>query len=232
MKLVDRCALMRSQIHQRNNIRRAQKEAQSFTERAGELRAARETVGNALQRLVVLKAKGINVGKLPSPSTAMTILLECELMLSDNPTDSGKDYGRLKRSIEKLGKDLTEVATRATESLRRDLPSVDEAFLRQVEVIPGYATRVANVRQQRDGILNGNDPNGSAEALGQFLDRRQALRKLADDLSPDEFPKEVLEFFKAGRHGGAPLDKLTNTVREWLSERDLLKNIRVTVVTR
>ena len=89
------------------------------------------------------------------------------------------------------------------------------------------------IRQQRDALLNGNDPRLSAEALEQFLDHREALRKLADDLTPDEFPNEVLEFFKAGRHGGgAPLEKLTPSVRQWLSDRDLLKYVRVRVVVR
>ena len=43
---------------------------------------------------------------------------------------------------------------------------------------------------------------------------------------------EVLEFFRAGRQGGAPLEKLTASVRQWLADRDLLKSVRVTVVAR
>jgi len=232
MTLLDRCTNIRSQILKRNELRRAHKDAEAFRERAGELKVVREAVVDALERVAVLRAKGVILIKLPAPTTAVTVLQECQTKLAESPVESGKDYGRLKRSIDKLGKDLLAIAEKAIESVRRDLPSVEEAFLKQVEHIPGYAAQVASIRRQRDALLNGNDPGVSAEALEQFLDRREALRKLADDLKPDEFPNEVLEFFKAGRHGGAPLDKLTTTVHRWLSERDLLKNVRVTVVSR
>jgi hypothetical protein len=59
------------------------------------------------------------------------------------------------------------------------------------------------------------------------------VKTLADRLNPDEFPKEVREFFSAMRRGGAPLEKFTETVRQWLSDRDQLKNVRITLaVTR
>lgn len=232
MNLLERCTNIRAQILRRNDLRRAHKDAAAFRERASELRTGREAVAASLARVLVLRAKAVPVPKLPSPAIAKTVLEECRLKLSENPVESGRDYGRLKRSIDKLGKDLHGVTEKAIESVRRDLPSVEEAFLRQVEVIPGYETRVASIRQQRDALLNGHDPHTSAEALEQFLDRREALRKLADDLNPDEFPSEVLDFFKAGRHGGAPLEKLTATVRQWLADKDLLKSVRVTVVAR
>lgn len=233
MTLLDRCTNVRSQIIKRNELRRAHKDAEAFRERARELQLGRENVAAALDRVGVLRTKGVSLTKLPAPTTAITVLRECQTKLSENPGESGKDYGRLKRSVNKLGKDLLDIAHRAIESVRRDLPTVEEAFLKQVEVIPGYTTRVASIRQQRDAILSGNDPTASAEALEQFLDRREALRRLADDLKPDEFPNEVLEFFKAGRQGGgAPLEKLTANVRRWLADRDLLKHVRVQVVVR
>jgi hypothetical protein len=232
MTLLDRCANIRSQISRRNELRRAHKDAEAFRERAVELQGARDTVTGALARVVVLRTKGVTVGALPSASTALTVLGECQAKLAEAPTESGRDYGRLKRSVDKLGKEIYGVAADAIKSVQRDLPTIEEAFLKQVEGVPGYSNRVAAIRQQRDAILNGSDPNVSAEALAQFLDRREALRKLADELTPEEFPTEVLEFFKAGRHGGAPLEKLTTTVRQWLADRDLLKNVRVTVLAR
>jgi hypothetical protein len=232
MKLLVRCTTIQSDILKRNDLRRAHKDAEAFRERAGELRTIRDVLADALERVVVLKTKGLSVTKAPTPTTAIAVLGECQDTLSETPTESGKDYGRLKRSVDKLGRDLLSIADKAIESVRRDLPAVDEAFLKQVELIPGYAVRVATVRQQRDALLRGSDPRESAQALRQFLDRREALGKLADDLNPTEFPKEILEFFKAGRNGGAPLDKLTSTVREWLSERNLLKDVRVTVISR
>ena len=233
MTILDRCANIGLQIRQRNELRRAHKDAEAFRARASDLKSSRELVEDAIERIHVLTTKDVAVTKPPSPDAAMTVLAECQAKLVANPVESGRDYGRLKRSVDKFGKDLLGIAEKALKSVRQDLPTVDEVFLRQVEVIPGYADRVARIRQQRDALLNGNDPRLSAEALEQFLDHRKALRRLADDLKPGEFPNEVLEFFKAGRHGGgAPLERLTPSVRQWLSDRDLLKHVRVQVIVR
>jgi hypothetical protein len=69
----------------------------------------------------------------------------------------------------------------------------------------------------------------TAPELEEFLDRRDALKQLADQLNPEEFPKEVLEFFKAARRGGAPLEKFTSSVQEWLSQQDLLTSVRIVI---
>ena len=233
MTVLGRCANIGSQIHQRNELRRAHRDAEAFRERTSELKVSREVVEDAIARVGVLRMKDVVVARPPSPDAAMTVLAGCQVKLAENPVESGRDYGRLKRSVDKFGKDLLGIAEKALESVRQDLPTVHEVFLKQVEVIPGYANRVGRIRQRRNALLNGNDPRLSAEALEQFLDHREALRRLADDLKPDEFPNEVLEFFKAGRHGGgAPLARLTPSVRQWLSDRDLLKHVRVKVVVR
>ncbi len=231
MTVLDRCANIGSQIQQRNDLRRAHMDAEVFRELAGELKSIRDVVEDAIERVVVFRTKDVAVAKPPSPDAVMRVLAECQAKLAVKPVESGRDYGRLKRSVDKFGKDLLGIAEKALKSVRQDLPTVEEVFLKQVEVIPGYADRVSRIRQQRDALLNGNDPCFSAESLEQFLDHREALRRLADDLKPDEFPKEVLEFFKAGRRGGgAPIERLTPSVRQWLSDRDLFKYLRVQVV--
>jgi hypothetical protein len=230
MTLPERCKNVRAQIERRNNLRVAHKGAEAFRARASELVGVRVEVVSELERIVVLRRKGLTVVKPPALTLTLEVLRECESALQTNPTESGKDYGRLKRSIEKVRKEVASTAEKALEAVNRDLPSIEEGFLKQVELIPAYAGQVARIREQRDRLQRGtNLQSMSAAELEQFLDRRNALRVLADQLNPEEFPKEVLDFFKAARHGGAPLDKFTPTVREWLSQRDQLKNVRVSI---
>jgi hypothetical protein len=231
MTLLDRCTNIRAQIARRAELRRADKEAEAFRLRTTELQEVREGLAHSIEKLVVLKEYGLPIAGLPTASTAIAVLDECRAKLAENAVESGRDYGKLKRAIEKVGRDLGSVVEKTIERIKKDIPAIEETFLRQVEMIPGYATRVANIRQQRDALLSG-DPGASAHSLKQFLDRRDALKTLSDDLQPQEFPPEVLEFFRAGRHGGAPLDKLTDAVRQWLADRDLIKNVRVTVLAR
>jgi hypothetical protein len=231
MTLLERCKQLRSQIEQRNALRKAHKDAEAFRERSGEIRVTRTDLAADLARLAVLRGKLVNVPKPPAASAAMAVLEECRTGLVTNPAETGKDFGRLKRAVDKVGKDVELVVDRALEGVKRDLPNIEESFLKQVELIPAYSHQVTRIRQERDGLLAGLDLRSrNAIELEAFLDKREALRSLADQLDPKEFPKEVLEFFKSARRsGGAPLEKLTDTVRSWLAERDQLKNIRIVV---
>jgi len=233
MTILDRATTIQGQIQERNRLRLAYKNAEAFRARATELRDLRESLSDAMTRLDVLKVRGLLPTAIPSPQNASAILIECQQGLDATPDEIGKNYGRLKRAIDKLTRDVLGVAEKVIETVQRDLPTVDEAFLKQVELVPGYQTKVQNIRNQRAAVLQGTDPNQSAQALAQFLDRRKDLGALADDLKPGEFSQEVLDFFKAGRQGqGAPLDKFTPGVQQWLSDRGLLGNVRVTVIAK
>lgn len=233
MTVLDRCTTVRSQIQARNALKLAYKNAETFRERATEVRELRSGLDEAISRLKVLKERDLLPRVVPLPAKAATVVAKCQEGLAANPNEIGPDYGLLKRALGGLTKDILGVVDKVLEAVERDLPSVDEAFLKQVELVPGYQSKVLSIRQQRQAFLQGTDPRRSAEALAQFLDRRTELRSLADDLKPSEFPIEVLDFFRAGRQGqGAPLEKFTDGVKQWLTERGLLKNVRVTVIAK
>ncbi len=232
MTVLDRCTTVRRQIQALNILKLAYKNAETFRERATELKDLREGLDDGVARLEVLKARDL-LPRVPSPAKATAVVARCRGGLAANPTEIGADYGLLKRALGGLTTEVLGVVDKVLEAVQRDLPSVDEAFLKQVELVPGYQGKVLSIRQQRQTFLQGTDPRRSAEALAQFLDRRTELRSLADDLKPSQFPAEILDFFKAGRQGqGAPLEKFTDSVQQWLKERDLLKNVRVTVIAK
>lgn len=69
----------------------------------------------------------------------------------------------------------------------------------------------------------------TAETLATYLKKSDALHALAERLKPVNFPKEVLDFFKAAQHR-APLEKFTEIVRDWLAARNHLNNIRLYIM--
>ena len=231
MTLPERCRNVRAQIDQRNTLRVAHQEADAFRVQLNDLRPVRLEIAAELAKLVVFKKRALLVSKLSPPTTAQTILDECRKGLEDNPNEIGKDFGRLKRAIEKVRKDVVSAREKALEAVSRALPNIEEGYLKQVEVVPGYKPRVDRIRQERDRLQQGTSPSSmSAEQLEHFLDRRDSLRQHAEELKPEEFPKEVLEFFSAARRGGVPLEKFTASLQEWLSQRGQLKNVRVTIL--
>jgi hypothetical protein len=230
MTLLQRCQNLRSQIEIRNELKRAHKDAEALRERTDELRSTKAEIVGQLEKLAVLRRKGANATRPPSPKAAIGLVREFIPALETKPTEIGKSYGQLKRALETFRKGVQSAAEKSIDTINKDLPSIDESFLKQVEMIPAYVKQVASIRDQRDRLLKGIDIRLMPAAdLEQFLDRRDSLRALADQLLPVEFPKEVLEFFKAARHEGAPLDKFTETVRDWLEKRNQLKNVRVFV---
>jgi hypothetical protein len=229
MTLQERCRDVGVEIEHRNRLRRDEKEAEAFRQRLQDLRTIRVDVGLQFEKVKTLRSKGVSVAKTVSQSLALTVLTEWEKCFIADPAETIKDYSRLKRSIEKVCKDVTQAVQSALDAVDRDLPTIDESFLRQVEAIPSFAVQVARIRERRD-VLKGKDLHSmSANELEQFLGRRDDLRKLADQLDPKEFPKDVLDFFKATRRGGASLDQFTDSVQKWLADRNQLKNVRIIV---
>jgi hypothetical protein len=234
MSFLDRCKTLRERIEKHESLRRAHKDAEAFRDRATALEEIHRELESTMRRVEVLRVKGFQVMRLPDPTAAVALGDEYARELANGSTEVGKEYGRFKRSVEKVTRDVVAVVAKALEAVKRDLPTIEEAFLKQVELIPAYAEQVARIRRERDVLFARAEPAGmSSDDLATFLDRRDDLRKLADQLSPTEFPKDVLDFFRAARQqDGAPLEKFTETVRVWLHERDQLKNVRVRVIPR
>lgn len=234
MTLLIECKKLREKIEIHDGLHRAHKDAEAVRDRAENLREMREMLATNLDKLEVLRGKGVAVSRIPDPATVMKLLGEYRRSFSDGSSEGGRDYGRLKRSIANTSKNLEVLVEKALDLVRRDFPSIEEAFLKQVELIPAHKTHVDRIRIERDALLAGTDLlRMKTDELATFLDRRDELRRLADQLDPAEFPKEVIEFFRAARQSsGAPLEKLTEAVRKWLQERDQLKNVRVTVIAR
>jgi hypothetical protein len=128
-------------------------------------------------------------------------------MLEDSARQLSQDYDEASRQLGKLKRALGTFSSHLTSVVTKA------------------------VEAERDAILNGNDPLSSPDALKHFLQHLGSLKAASDALDPNEFPKDVLKFFKGARHGGARLDDFTPAVREWLAEQNLLKHVRVSIVS-
>lgn len=229
MGLVDRCNALRADIGKRDSLLREVKEAEKYSERLQDILELREALSGVVGRLRVLHQHHIDVGRIRDPRPVLERLELYERKLRDSPSESGADHGHLKRSLEALRKTYAESAQAALEAVINALPTIEETFLRQVEANPVYKKKVADIRAAREDLRQEGRRELSTAGLDKFLEKRERLRILAEGLNPSDFPKEVLEFFKAAR-GGAPLEKLTEGVRQWFTERNQLKNLRVIVV--
>jgi hypothetical protein len=228
----ERFRALREKIIRRDTLQRESKEAEKYIERLREIKGLREQLVEGIQRVGVLRSHRIEIGQLRDTSSALQALTNYQLKVSESPGESGREHGLVKKALDSLCGSVDEAADASLKRVIAAIPTVEEVFLRQVETNPLYAKQVADVRAARDALKREALTAGSSSAeLSQFLTKREALRTLAEQLKPSEFPQEVLDFFKAARQG-APLEKLTDTVKQWLTERDQLRNIRLIVVER
>jgi hypothetical protein len=230
--LLARIASLRGEVERHAALTKAYKAAAGIRARTEELKEEREGVILAMAKLDVLRdGTGASVGGVNVEAVLQTAGVYVE-RLKSSAADSGKEHNKFRRSVEKVHKDLDKMLEKRLAEIEKSIPSIDETYLRQVEQIPGYAEKVKAVRAARQKLLSGVSLSEMGPSqLTEFLERRETVKTLSDSLSPAEFPEEVRDFFVAMRRDAATLDKLTETVRQWLADRDLLKHLRLRVVT-
>jgi hypothetical protein len=231
MNILDRCRSIRVDIDRYSKLSRADTEARVFRERATEVRLMYGAIRESLDKRRVFLAKKTLSPKVPALSRQLELIREYRDSIATSGQDSGKAYGLLKRSINRFAADMTASIVATLENLKAEMPSVEEPFLKAVERIPGYEDKVAGIRAKRIVLTGGRATEAmNANDIAAFLDARSQLAALADELRPAEFPQEVLDFFQAVRRGGvrgAPLEQLTEPVRKWLLDHNLLQNVRI-----
>lgn len=218
----------------------ASQRATKFTERVGAVNGLLERLDRALATIAVLEAASAQltaaeiapVRKLPSGDKATEALRAVSDKLSTAPLslNEGREFATFRKRFEDCTSGVVEAVDKAISQIEQGSPTVDETFLKQVETVPSYDALVRDIRTKRDEFKAVTLRGASTGTIQVFLERRAALRIAVDALAPDEFPPAVIEFFKAARRvTGAPLQLLTDDVRAWLTQRDLLKKVRVTI---
>src|SRR2546428_11342129 len=157
MNIIEACKDARQRIDTLNSVRRNHKDSEAFRERANEIAAFRNSLNDLLQKIDAFREKHITLSKLPSFASSQASLDAYRQKLQDELADSGREYGSLKRSLNALAKQLEVVYQKAIDTIKHDIPTINEAYLKQVELIPGYGDQVARIRAARDRILSGVD---------------------------------------------------------------------------
>jgi len=225
-------ASLRAEVERHAALTKAYKAAEGLRERTKELKEEREGLMLTVAKLAVLRdGAGASVGGVDVGAALQTAGDYVEHLKAAS-ADSGKVHNKFRRSVEKVHKEVDKVLEKQFAEIEKSIPSIDETYLKQVELIPGYAGKVKTVRAEKQKLLSSVSLSEMEPLqLAEFLERREAVKTLSESLSPAEFPEEVRDFFGAMRRDAATLDKLTETVRQWLADRDLLKILRLRVVT-
>jgi hypothetical protein len=214
------------------NINKQAGHAHSYEERREDLEEQRSAIGPEVRRARVLR----HVGKLKAEDLPDSIQLREVLetvsgrVLEDpNKLTAGRDFKTLLTLLGQFCTMLEQLVDRAWEDVRAEEASVDETFLSQVERVPGQGEIVRRLRREIQSLEGcASSVPETEEEWQDYIKIRKEVEKLVQGLAPENFPKAVRSFFqKVQVHPGAPWSSLTDEVRQWLEDKDLLDRLFV-----
>lgn len=225
MTVLEQCSNARGSIEQYSALRRSDSDARALRELQTKIREHCDALQSAVERLAVLRGRQVRIAARFKTERLLEIagrLLEEVVRTRRRPADAATFL----RALKKLSEDATEALGTALDGYVRESHTVDAASMRQLEQIPRFSRQVQTLRD-----LQRTTPSRAAQLgvheLGVFLDEYARVRESLRDV--EDLSMEVKAFLKEVDKGGARLELLTASVREWLSTKGLLGSVRLII---
>lgn len=197
--------------------------------RNDELKAAADSLEEPAKRVELQRQREwIKESQLPSADVEklQTAIAKIRELLPDEP-------GKIDTTVNRLVKGCESVVTKAdkqtadvwAEVVKRRQPAVDEAELTRCEQFNSESATVEEIR--RLTRISVTRVPSDLEQLHEIEKRWDRLRELIGRLPKGSDNPDVNRFLDAVRKGGAPLDLLTDSVRQYLEEAGKAKAFRI-----
>jgi hypothetical protein len=206
---------------------------QALRTRAEQINRTRQALETQLRLFELVEQLGGRFTSRPRASPTLrarpTVL---KSRLEQNPSDvidASQWDGSFMEPLGVFTGRLQEAALASWQSLVDEkAPTVGDDVLNQFE-LAGFSRQVREVRAARDRIrqLRAQVPAADGALAEVVALSTAAARELA---TLQEVPPEVRAFIARASAGEASLDDLTEQVREWLRNRDMLKLIRISLL--
>jgi hypothetical protein len=225
MTVLEQCSNARTDIERYAVLRKSETDARALRELHMKVREHCDALHGVAERLAVLRERQIRIpGRLRTER-----LLDNAAKLRDEVAATLRrpaDAANFLRSFKKLSEDALSSLEAALDGYISESKTVDAATLRQLEQIPRFAQQVQTLRdlQRTTSTRAAQLP---VDELRVFLERYARVRESLRDV--EDLPAEVKTFLKEVDKGGARLELLTESVREWLATKKLIGNVRIVI---
>lgn len=225
-----------------NNVGKSQRlretveERQAFVARNQDLQDLVSKIRPHVDALVAFRSKGVATPNMNE--RIASVVLEIDTIRDRFNSDPGwiVDNARFKYSpfqkmVERLAEEfdahVRQCWTDFTNSRSRD---VDRDVLTVLALVPSFQSAVSRIRKAQEKLLRAKSwvPTGESD-IRKFEMLLSELNGAWAELGSDEVPSEVLEFLRTAGQDGAPIDLLTDVVRNWLGERGILRSLKVRI---
>jgi len=229
---MDRARELRQQVERLGNRHQEEIQAEHLEKRRKEVAELRAALADAAVPAGLLAQRGYLAGPpLPQTDTLEETLAALLKRAKDEPPESfgkGAEYKRFQAQLKKLTEALGSQVSSSWEGFKAALPQLSEELLRDIELVPGQAPVVAQVRDLGEQLRQRvrQLPRTAAE-LDAIVQLGERLRDKMAGLDNANYPEDVRRFLREAQALGAPLALFTDNVRRWLEAKGLLNGIRV-----
>lgn len=230
-----RCASLNKQLIALQEARELLLQADQYQARKTDIAVLAEEferVARVADALVT--AEVVQPRRLPPTTRLRESLSKIAARVRDEPQNltQGRDFTTFRQRLERLTTDTEKVLDPAWRQAVAEHASLDQGFLQDLRSVPGQAQRVDRLQLQLRQVRQfGTTLPDSTEDVRVFRSHVSEMKSRLDELTADDYPPDVLEFFRSAQHEpGASYDLLTPEVAEWLRERGLLSRLRIRLV--
>jgi hypothetical protein len=233
--LLERAAGLAAKISQYQNFKKSASEAEKFETRARQFDALSEKVVLARGQLARFRDAGVPVDFTPTDSqgyAAKAKVLRDAIKdnlaaINDPPFDIKNEFNDRIAAIATAAQKAMEESWRVYVGKRADFGSSD--VLAALEAIPQFKQSVAKIKRLRVEVAGlGNvvppDPKTTVARLNNLVAEHDAAWS---ELAAGDIPTSVIAFIRAAASEGAVLSALTDEVRSWLKNHNLLTVFRI-----
>ena len=202
---------------------------EQLNSRADELKVAADSLEEPAKRVALQREREwVKESQLPSADVEklQVVIAQIRELLPDEPGKIDTRVNRLVQGCETVrAKADKEIADAWAEVVKRRQPAVDEAELKRREHFTSESASVEEIR--RLVRLSVSRVPSDREALLEIEKRWDRLRELIGSLPKGSANPDVNRFLDAVRKGGAPLEFLTEAVRQYLEENGKAEAFRI-----
>ncbi len=219
-------------IEQRNELRENIERIQGFQTRLDELEELKKEIEPLAQTCFAFRECGI--GRFNEPdylNNLIEIAMELKKSFKNNPESiiEAKSLLQLKQGyIGLCGLLKSNLTSEWERYVIKNIPPSNSELLNVLGRLPTFAATVSKIKRLSEQIMSMKQclPKDK-EGIKAFDSKVEELKLAWQKIGSDEVPKSVLQFLQGAVSGGAPLNLLTDEVRQWLAIHGLSTSFRI-----
>jgi len=234
MTLIEACQSVNKELNKIEQMRKADKDLQIFKQISESLDDIVTPLAQPLDTLILFRNNGIDVTGLPQEEAHRLneILTSLQKNYHNDPSFLSKDktLRDILRSMSTFQYNIRSALGLAwARYTQKHIKYLNDDLLNVLAAVPQFKNAVDSIRVLQGQLRILSDKLPDTECFQDFQNMTLKLNQLWKSLKADDLPTEVIGFLRSVGEDGAPLDSLTEEVRQWLRNRHIEESFHVVI---